>query len=539
MRKAQRHIPKAMWFFVLGVGLIATPSVAQLGSYGNQLWYQDVAGIRDASEPYDMFGNAVATGDFDNDGYDDVAIGVASEEFVGGLNVGAVGVLYGGPSGPSALFDDLWHQDSAGIIGVSEANDWFGRSLAAGDFDGDGYDDLAIGIPLEDVGNVVDAGAVQILYGSAIGLSATGNQLWTQDNPDILGGAEEDDRFGTSLAAGDFNNFGYDDLAIGVPGENPGGGDSAGVVNVLYGTAAGLSTTDNQIWSQDTPGILGGSESFDGFGRTLAVGDFDHDFCDDLAISAPTEGVGEVIQVGVVHILYGTCTTPGLTATGNQIWSQDTSGILGDSAEFEHFGQALATGDFDNDSFDDIAIGVPEEDMGGLFWIGAVNILYGTAAGLSATGNQLWNQDSPGILGGIESGDSFGSSLAVGDFSRNGFDDLAIGVPSESLGGGLNQGVVHILPGSAAGLSAIGNQLWHQDSPGMLGAIESNDEFGEVLAAGDFDNNGFADLAVGIPEEDIGTIEDAGAIQILFGGLLIFSDGFESGGTSAWSATAP
>ena len=74
---------------------------------------------------------------------------------------------------------------------------------------------------------------------------------------------------------------------------------------------------------------------------------------------------------------------------------------------------------------------------------------------------------------------------------------------------------------------------------GMLGAAEEFDSFGASLAAGDFDNNGFADLAVGIPEEDIGALEDAGAVQIVFGGLLIFSDGFESGNTSAWSETAP
>ena len=242
---------------------------------------------------------------------------------------------------------------------------------------------------------------------------------------------------------------------------------------------------------------------------------------------------------GVVHILYGTCTSLGLSATDNQIWSQDSPGILGDSIDANNFGRILATGDFNNDSFDDIAIGVPEEDMGVLFWIGAVNILYGTAAGLSATDNQLWNQDSPGISGGIERGDVFGASLAVGDFSRNGYDDLAIGVPGEDLGVDINEGAVHIFPGSAAGLSATGNQLWHQDSPGMLGALEGGDMFGEVLAAGDFDNNGFADLAVGIPEEDIGGIADAGAVQIIFGGLMIFSDGFESGNTSDWTETVP
>lgn len=101
-------------------------------------------------------------------------------------------------------------------------------------------------------------------------------------------------------------------------------------------------------------------------------------------------------------------------------------------------------------------------------------------------------------------------------------------------------GVGLIATPSAAQLSTLGNQLWFQDSPGVRDASEADDLFGKAVATGDFDNNGFSDLAIGIPEEDIGAFEDAGAVQVLFGGgQLIFSDGFESGDTSAWSATAP
>src|SRR5439155_22426000 len=100
-------------------------------------------------------------------------------------------------------------QGSGGILDIAEAGDNFGAALAAGDFNGDSFDDLAIGVPREDVGTKVDAGAVCVIYGSALGLTSMGNQLWTQNSSGIADSAESHDAFGSSLAVGDLNNDGY------------------------------------------------------------------------------------------------------------------------------------------------------------------------------------------------------------------------------------------------------------------------------------------------------------------------------------------
>ena len=102
---------------------------------------------------------------------------------------------------------------------------------------------------------MIDAGAVNILYGSASGLTAAGNQFWTQDNPGILERAEAGDLFGSALATGDFDGDGFADLAVGVPFENVGSVSDAGAVNILYGSASGLTAAGNQFWAQDSPGI--------------------------------------------------------------------------------------------------------------------------------------------------------------------------------------------------------------------------------------------------------------------------------------------
>ncbi len=229
-------------------------------------------------------------GDFNGDGRDDLAIGVAREnvDTAKGTrsNAGAVNVLYGSSSGLSAtspLPDQFWTQNTEGVNDVAEEGDLFGFSLSAGDFNGDGRDDLAIGVPFEGVdtgaGTIFGAGAVNVLYGSSSGLSATSrlpDQFWTQSTPDVNDNAEDSNQFGLSLASADFNGDGRDDLAIGVPfeGVDTGAGTitNAGAVNVLYGSSNGLSATSplpDQIWTQSTKNVNDDAEVADLFGDAL------------------------------------------------------------------------------------------------------------------------------------------------------------------------------------------------------------------------------------------------------------------------------
>src|SRR5262249_43809175 len=133
-------------------------------------------------------------------------------------------------------------------------------------------------------------------------------------------------------------------------------------------------------------------------------------------------------------------------------------------------------GDFNGDGFGDLAIGAPGENNGA----GVVHVLKGSAAGLITPGSQIWSQNSNGNADTAEPGDEFGRSLAVGNFNGDGFADLAIGVPGENGGAG----AVHVLYGSANGLTALKSQLWTQASAGVGDNPESGDHFGQTLAAG-------------------------------------------------------
>ncbi|MFO7679884.1 MAG: hypothetical protein R6X34_07515 [Chloroflexota bacterium] len=455
-----------------------------LSDSGSQLWYQGNNGLLDAAEAYDGFGAAFAIGDFDGNGYLDLAVGVPGEG-IGSPEIpkaGAVHVLYFSARSPE---NEIWHQDSAGILDNVEEDDRFGFALAAGDFNGDGYTDLAVGVPYEDVGNpaVSDAGMVQVLYGSASGLSADGDQTLYQGAFNLEDSAEADDRFGSTLAAADFDADGYTDLAIGVHREDIGAVLNAGAVQVLYGAANGINASRDQFWHQDANGVADTAEAVDYFGFSLAVGDANHDGYADLSVGIPREDIGAIANAGAVQIFYGAPST-GLTAEGNWLLHQDFTAVA-DSCEAEdEFGSSLAGGDFNGDGYSDLAVGVPAEDIGNpvVGNAGAVHIFYSNTGG----DNELMYQGHNGFGDTAETNDLLGYSLAAGDFNDDGRTDLAVGVPFENREGVApltDAGVVHVLLGSSAGLTTAGSQLWHQDSPGISGASEDNDYFGFTLAA--------------------------------------------------------
>jgi FG-GAP repeat len=359
-----------------------------------------------------------------------------------------------------------------------------------------------------------------VVYGSASGLTSVNNQIWSQGSANISGAREAGDRFGAALAAGDFNNNGFDDLAIGVPNEDIEGQGigglftdaDAGSVNVIFGSASRLTSTGNQGLTQDSTGIQDETEGGDQFGFALAAGDFSGNGIDDLAIGIPFEDIG-------TPVIYGTSTGLG---TGDDFMSQDSSAITvtGGTEGGDNYGWALAAGDFNNDGRADLAAGSPGEDLGLSLDAGVVSILYGASAGVATGAFQAWSQNSSGIEDTVEGGDNFGKSLAAGRLNNDSFADLAIGVPSEDFGLTLDVGVVNIIFGSANRLTAIGDLLISQNTLGLNNAspetiAELGDKFGTALAIGDFDGNGRGDLAMGAPGEAFGLTLGAGMVNIV------------------------
>jgi len=446
---------------------------------GSQFINQGSAGARGAPHTHEFFGLAWTAGDFDGDGYDDLAVGIVGDH-VGGARRGSVQVFFGSAQGLTTVGDMLLNEALPGFPGSPEAGDLFGYAVAAGDFDGDGYDDLAVGNPGEAWGGGDGFGTVYVFHGRGYGMSISGVQRFNQATKGITGTAEDGDRFGMSLAAGDFDHDGRDDLAIGAPGEQIGARHKAGVVHVLYGAATGVSNAGDDLWSQAGPGVPGGVGTSNYFGYSLAAGRLDGNNYDDLAIGTLGDRVGAVKKAGSVIILRGR--HDGVTDVGSRRLSYATHGVKGPPVPGDLFGSVLTAADFDGDGRDDLAVTALARSVGGAPYAGEVVVFRsdGSPRPVSGVPRRL-NQNSDGVGGIAESGDLFGSLLAAGDFSGDGRADLCIGAAGETFSGVTHGGIAHVVFGRELGLSGRGSLTLSQNSPGMPNQAEDVDIFGTQI----------------------------------------------------------
>jgi hypothetical protein len=452
--------------------------------------------------------------DYNGDGFSDLAVGVLGEASGGVDDTGAINVLYATDTGLDDVGNQFWDQASTGSA-TNGIDDGFGFASASGDFNGDGFADAAVGVPFKDVGGVDGAGAVSVLYGSASGLAAAGSQQWTQNSTDVEDDAETFDNFGFAVAAGDFNGDGFDDLATGIPGEIVGGKDDAGAVSVLHGSISGLTATGDQRWTQNSTNINNKSETLDQFGIAVGTGDFNGDGFADLAVGVPTENLDGGEDGGAVNVIYGS--VAGLTSAGDDFWHQDVTDINNSVKADDLFGYFVTGGDFDGDGFDDLLTSVIGQDISGQADAGGVSAIYGSASGLAAAGDDFWHQDSGGISNEAEVGDQFGAAIATGDFDGDGFADAAVGVIGEDVSGETDSGGVAVIYGTSGGLDDPNDDFWHQDSTDIEDQSEEPDLFGYSLVAASFGNGPEDDLAIGVVLETVGSVDFAGAVNVIYG----------------------
>jgi hypothetical protein len=439
----------------------------------------------------------VATGDFNADGFADIAIGVPGEDAVDDQGIthpdaGKINVVYGSASGLNTADNQLWSQVGNALKGDIGDGEAFGSSLASADFNGDGFADLAIGVPHDIVGAVTDAGSVAVMFGSATGLQpdAPDDQLWNQDSPDVEGDSASGDLFGAAVVRRGLQRGRLRRPRHRVPHDLVGSATGAGAVNVLYGTAdwppgdraRGPAVDAEQ---QQRHRQVGGGRRVR---HALAAGDFNGDGETDLAIGAPGEDLEPLTDAGgrdrPLRDRRG--------ASGHQPERPDVGPgqhrRAGTSAKNDALSASLAAGDFNGDGFADLAMGVPGKTLGSATKAGLVSVLYGTSAGLQATSpdDQKWSQNSSNVDDTAETNDAFGASLSADDLNADGFADLTVGVPGEGIDSASGAGAVNVLYGGASRLqtSSPADQFWSEASTSVKGDADAGDGFGSSVAAG-------------------------------------------------------
>ncbi|GAB3966742.1 FG-GAP-like repeat-containing protein [Actinoallomurus acanthiterrae] len=197
-------------------------------------------------------GGSITGGDFNGDGYTDIAI----SDYTTSTPGGQVTVYRGSPTGPSVGAAVVLKPGSDGVPGTPTSGSGFGSGLAAADVNGDGYADLAVGISHQTVDGVAAAGQVDVLYGGTEGISGIGSQSLTMNTPGLNQKATANDYFGNQNALSDINGDGYADLLVGAYGRTVSGSDD-GLFTVIPGSVNGITTTGSQTFTASNLGVAG------------------------------------------------------------------------------------------------------------------------------------------------------------------------------------------------------------------------------------------------------------------------------------------
>lgn len=391
------------------------------------------------------FGAAQASGDFDGDGYAELA--------VSDPGAGVSGEVYLYEDEGVGSYTDSWTRrlsQNDVTVSSNEPGDDFGWALAAADFNNDGYDDLAVGTPGERWGLGPQAGTVYLFRGSASGL-VYWHRLDQQTPNDISTGSNQPgERFGATLAVGNFANGSNPDLVVGAPRElrfNDGNDNlRPGGVHIFFSPAGSGSTVNLTYWKRYV-GPSVDSDNAERLGFSLAVGDFDNDGNDDVAAGAvQDEATAGNRDPGLVRIWE--------PATNQTWWIQSPAVTWG-----EAFGWALAAADFNDDGADDLAVGAPGARIGSNT-SGIVHVFLQNAAGLS----YHHSLDQAGFSSS-EDGDFLGGALTANDVDGDGWVELYAGAPAEDWGSN-ERGIVFVYEWSTSQAALQGQKYLLPSSSG-------------------------------------------------------------------------
>ncbi|TKJ28682.1 hypothetical protein CEE39_09875, partial [bacterium (candidate division B38) B3_B38] len=446
----------------------------------------------------DNSGYALASGDVNGDGYDDIAIGAPGAGPGGRLSAGETYVIFG-ESFASPTTIDLSTESADITICGDDSNDYTGHAVAWGDVNDDGYDDIIIGAYGANPGGRYKAGETYIILGKIFSTPTTIDL--STDSADItVCGAAGNDFSGYALASGDVNGDGYDDIIIGAYGADLGGRFYAGETYVIFGSSPSspvtidLSTTPADI-------TVCGAAGNDFSGYAVASADVNGDGYHDIIIGAFMADPGGRTDAGETYVIFSFSPSSPVTI---DLSTQSADITVCGNVPYDCSGYAVASGDVDGDGHDDIIIGALGASPGGRLYAGETYVIFGSSSSPSTF--DLSTKLADITVCGDDANDFSGHAVACGDVNFDGYCDIIVGSPWADPGGRSSAGDTYLIAGGGAFITAhgLGGKSWIKEfsllarDRGSFKAFGAVNSQGEVhLAIGDIDADSLDEIAAG------------------------------------------
>jgi len=449
----------------------------------------------------DKMGQSLTAGDFNNDGTDDILIGAdeADGPSNGRTAAGEAYIIFGSP----ALADVIDMATGAADVTIygAEANDHLAEDvLATGDFNNDGFADALIAARYADgPGNTrPDAGEVYLVFGSA-GMGGVVDIASAQQDVTIYG-ADAGDRLAASVAVGDVNADGIDDMLLGNwEGDGPANARSrGGEAYVIFGSTTLSGVIDLASGGADF--TIYGERASDRLGYSVASGDFNADGTADILVTAPwAYGPDPPRFAGEAYVVFG---SSGLSGVIDIASSQQDFTIYGiDSGDYV---AGAAAGDLNGDGVDDILVVAWGGDgpLNARPTAGDAYAIFGPIAQGEVVDLALGEEDV--TIYGVDSDDKLGEYvylLTVGDFNGDGVDDILVGTPAADG------------PGNSRNLAGEAYVIFGRPTLGGTIDLASSEEIVTIygasdgdklasVAAGDVNGDGVDEVLVAAPYAD-------------------------------------